>query len=151
MERPDAALDPALERSRLDECAREPIRVPGRIQSHGQLLGIESATGVITLASENAAEWLGRSVDELQSVSLADAIREANPVDPVRITLDGDEFESILRFWLDRGVDGFRIDVAHGLYQTVGLLARRPQDVERQTLRTLRADAGKPLQLLYET
>jgi alpha-glucosidase len=26
-----------------------------------------------------------------------------------------DEFESILRFWLDRGVDGFRIDVAHGL------------------------------------
>jgi alpha-glucosidase len=25
------------------------------------------------------------------------------------------EFESILRFWLDRGVDGFRIDVAHGL------------------------------------
>ncbi|MDQ3470718.1 MAG: glycoside hydrolase family 13 protein [Actinomycetota bacterium] len=25
------------------------------------------------------------------------------------------EFESILRFWLDRDVDGFRIDVAHGL------------------------------------
>ena len=26
-----------------------------------------------------------------------------------------DEFESILRFWFDRGVDGFRVDVAHGL------------------------------------
>jgi len=26
-----------------------------------------------------------------------------------------EEFDSILRFWLDRGVDGFRIDVAHGL------------------------------------
>ncbi|MGH8895551.1 MAG: alpha-amylase family glycosyl hydrolase [Egibacteraceae bacterium] len=26
-----------------------------------------------------------------------------------------DEFDRILRFWLDRGVDGFRIDVAHAL------------------------------------
>ena len=28
-----------------------------------------------------------------------------------------EEFLSILRFWLDRGVDGFRIDVAHSLYR----------------------------------
>jgi alpha-glucosidase len=27
------------------------------------------------------------------------------------------EFASILRFWFDRGIDGFRIDVAHGLYK----------------------------------
>ncbi len=26
-----------------------------------------------------------------------------------------EEFRSIFRFWLDRGVDGFRVDVAHGL------------------------------------
>jgi alpha-glucosidase len=31
------------------------------------------------------------------------------------------EFERILRFWLDRGVDGFRIDVAHGLFKAPGL------------------------------
>jgi alpha-glucosidase len=28
-----------------------------------------------------------------------------------------EEFLRILRFWLDRGVDGFRIDVAHGLWK----------------------------------
>ncbi len=32
-----------------------------------------------------------------------------------------DEFESILRFWFDRGVDGFRIDVAHGLIKDADL------------------------------
>jgi len=32
-----------------------------------------------------------------------------------------EEFEDILRFWFDRDVDGFRIDVAHGLSKTPGL------------------------------
>ncbi|HEY0535961.1 MAG TPA: glycoside hydrolase family 13 protein, partial [Actinoplanes sp.] len=31
------------------------------------------------------------------------------------------EFVSILRFWLDRGVDGFRVDVAHGLVKEENL------------------------------
>ncbi len=31
------------------------------------------------------------------------------------------EFRDILRFWLDRGVDGFRIDVAHALIKQAGL------------------------------
>ncbi|OHV08667.1 glycoside hydrolase family 13 protein [Kushneria phosphatilytica] len=32
-----------------------------------------------------------------------------------------DEFDDVLRFWLDRGVDGFRVDVAHGLIKQPGL------------------------------
>jgi alpha-glucosidase len=33
----------------------------------------------------------------------------------------GDMFEDVLRFWLDRGVDGFRVDVAHGLVKEESL------------------------------
>ena len=32
-----------------------------------------------------------------------------------------EEFRRILRFWLDRGVDGFRVDVAHGLVKDPAL------------------------------
>ncbi|HWK76970.1 glycoside hydrolase family 13 protein [Microbacterium sp.] len=32
-----------------------------------------------------------------------------------------EEFRGVLRFWLDRGVDGFRVDVAHGMIKADGL------------------------------
>jgi alpha-glucosidase len=38
-------------------------------------------------------------------------------------------FEQILRFWLDRGIGGFRVDVAHGLFKASDLA-----DVADQTL-----------------
>ncbi len=37
-----------------------------------------------------------------------------------------EEFERILRFWLERGVSGFRIDVAHGLYKDAELRDNPP-------------------------
>ncbi len=47
--------------------------------------------------------------------------------DPTQPDLDwrnpevGDMFVEVLRFWLDRGVDGFRVDVAHGLVKEESL------------------------------
>lgn len=40
-----------------------------------------------------------------------------------------DYFIDVLKFWLDRGVDGFRIDVAHGMVKAAGL----PDIVEEDT------------------
>ena len=45
-----------------------------------------------------------------------------------------DSFDEILRFWLDRGVDGFRIDVAHALFKAQDL----PEMVEPDTAAALR-------------
>jgi alpha-glucosidase len=50
-----------------------------------------------------------------------------------------DDFEKTLRFWLERGVDGFRIDVAHGMAKPPDL-----PDMESVDNRLLRAKDEDP-------
>ncbi|WP_030440954.1 glycoside hydrolase family 13 protein [Actinoplanes subtropicus] len=45
-----------------------------------------------------------------------------------------EEFEDVLRFWFDRGVDGFRIDVAHGLAKHPDLPDLEHPDVNGKTV-----------------
>ncbi|MBX7453431.1 glycoside hydrolase family 13 protein [Mycolicibacterium sp. 3033] len=52
------------------------------------------------------------------------------------------EFEDILAFWFDRGVDGFRIDVAHGLIKAEGLPDTADPDDAAQSL--VQSRAGHP-------
>lgn len=52
------------------------------------------------------------------------------------------EFEDILAFWFDRGVDGFRIDVAHGLVKEAGLPDTVDEDDAAQAL--VESRAGHP-------
>ncbi|ANJ29055.1 hypothetical protein ATC03_18115 [Agromyces aureus] len=77
-------MDPA-ELHRLAECAKEPIRTPGSIQPHGTLFGVD-LSGVISVASENASEWLGHRVGEIGNEELEYAVRTGRAIDPVRIT-----------------------------------------------------------------
>lgn len=56
------------------------------------------------------------------------------------------EFESILRFWLDRGVDGFRVDVAHGLIKEQGL----PDTEEERTTMLGHSEHEHGLEGLHE-
>ena len=49
----------------LDECAREPIHIPGSIQPHGVLLVTDAAGERIVQASANAATLFGRAADAL--------------------------------------------------------------------------------------
>ncbi|MTG87778.1 SpoIIE family protein phosphatase [Cellulosimicrobium sp. BIT-GX5] len=68
----------------LDNCAREPIHVPGLIQPRGVLLVVREADGVLLQASANVERYLGAAADDLAGRPLADALGEQ----PARLVLD---------------------------------------------------------------
>ena len=53
------------------------------------------------------------------------------------------DFEDVLRFWLDRGVDGFRVDVAHGLAKAEGL-PDRSEDLSAESAIRVAPYWGQP-------
>jgi chemotaxis family two-component system sensor kinase Cph1 len=92
----DARERDEAEARRLQECAAEPIRIIGRIQSHGILLAVDEQTGTIVAASDNAGAWLGRRVHELGSETLSWAASHAAAIDPVRAEIDGVTYDVIV-------------------------------------------------------
>jgi light-regulated signal transduction histidine kinase (bacteriophytochrome) len=95
------ARDVKSEEIDLLHCAREPIHVPGRIQSHGVLLALEEPALVIRQVSANAEAFFGRPAEQLLGASLTEFLRpeqratlsahleQANlaDVNPLRLTL----------------------------------------------------------------
>ena len=103
MDPAELAVDPD-ELRRLAECAKEPIRTPGRIQSYGTLLGVDPRTSVVVVASENARAWLGRPIADAGSDALEYAARTGNAVDPVRVAWAGGPADAVVH-----RVDGLAI------------------------------------------
>ncbi|GAA0433084.1 hypothetical protein GCM10009543_30860 [Leifsonia naganoensis] len=79
----------------MRECVREPIRTPGRIQSHGKLMVIDPSSQEIVVASENAEEWLGRSLADLRSRTIEWTATSSLRGDPVRVDLDGVSYDAV--------------------------------------------------------
>ena len=85
----------------LDQCAREPIHIPGAIQPHGCLIALEPDTLVVQQVSANAEAFLGISPAALLGRPLGpglpqqalESIRQALSAlqghDPVPMSLPG--------------------------------------------------------------
>jgi len=63
---------------RLDNCAREPIHIPGAIQPHGALVAFEASTATIRHASTNLSEWLPVGTLPLRGRPLSSLIDRAS-------------------------------------------------------------------------
>lgn len=58
----------------LDNCAREPIHIPGSVQPRGVLLVVQDDGALVLQASENVATVLGRPVDAVLGAPLGDVL-----------------------------------------------------------------------------
>lgn len=70
-------------------CAQEPIRIPGSIQPHGVLLGLDESHRIV-LASANVEQLLGRTAADLHGTPAADVLGEAQLATVVSAVVPGD-------------------------------------------------------------
>jgi two-component system, chemotaxis family, sensor kinase Cph1 len=100
---PDPPTTPApSELQRLEQCVREPIRTPGRIQSHGILFAWNKITARIDVVSENVVSWLGHPIEALGSSSLEWSVTSGAHSDPVRVDVEGEAYDAIVHEVGDR-------------------------------------------------
>lgn len=64
----------------LTACEREPIHVPGSVQSHGVLLALADPAGPIRYASQNAVALTGCAATPLTGITLRDLFGESTGV-----------------------------------------------------------------------
>ena len=60
----------------LKNCDQEPIHIPGSIQPHGFLLGLNKSTLEIAFSSENSAEFIGLTYQQLLGRHISEILGE---------------------------------------------------------------------------
>lgn len=60
----------------LSNCDKEPIHIPGRIQSHGCLIAFDKQSGVIEYCSTNSYEWLGVTPEKVIGLHFNDFLKQ---------------------------------------------------------------------------
>ncbi|MFJ3487906.1 ATP-binding protein [Pseudomonas sp. NPDC090202] len=137
----------------LQNCADEPIRIPGAIQPHGVLLIVDESDWTVTQASANAWAQLGLGNDVAPGQALSAWLGEAQAT-RLREAVSGGSLEEINPQWLhwgERAFDGL-------LHRHDGLLFVELEPVQTSTTmrdhhlsRTLRRlQAARTLAELYE-
>lgn len=84
------------EMRRARECAAEPIRTIGRIQSHGILFAVDDLTDAVVMTSENASRWLGLKLRGAGDATFDWALSHSLALDPVRAEFDGQPYDVVV-------------------------------------------------------
>lgn len=101
----------------LSNCAKEPIHIPGKIQSHGFLIGLNKNSRVIKFTSDNLKKFIGIDASEILERDIRDFILlsgltsghsdlpdliqyalnvEVEEINPIAVTCNGQQFNLIV-------------------------------------------------------
>ncbi len=108
-----------------EECASEPIHIPGSIQPHGALLVLRGADFSVVQASANCAELFDRGIDALLGRPISELI-ESDDREPLASFLSGAEVGFANPFRVGIAAGGHRMDaIAHRVGERVVLELER--------------------------
>ena len=102
---PIDAVRPGPGEGTFSNCADEPIRIPGSIQPHGFLLGLDSKYDRVVVASQSTAEYLGIPVKLILNARVDTLFQREllTVIEHQRCAMDADGMNSYLGSFSIRG------------------------------------------------
>jgi two-component system, chemotaxis family, sensor kinase Cph1 len=104
----------------LTNCDKEPIHIPGKIQSHGFLVAIDSESNLVTYISENikpyindeAKNYLGKHIDELESKLDLVSGAQLKLSQMVKLGNSNEQFMSVNPFLINLGKQPYNLIIS---------------------------------------